>query len=401
MARAAPRVPLVWANLGHYRVRTLVGTAGLTFAVILLFLQLGFLGSAEANATLVYDQLDFDLLLLSSDYVEFNQPGTFAPERLARLRQHRAVVSASPLYLTFQFWRKDRGVPALSETLEKRRLLALAFDPGQPVFRLPEIRDRADRLKLSGNVLWDRRSRPEFEVPDGVEDASPPVAYRLGPLGVRVVGQFSLGAGFLSDGLVILGQPTYARLVGPVAADGVQFGLLKLRENADPEAVAGDLNRDLGPDVYVWTRDAIGRREKSYWVNSTSIGIIFLCGVIVSVLVGVVFVYQVISSDITSRLKEFATLKAMGYSDRYLAGTVLHQAVLLALFGYLPGLAAALALYAVAAVAAGIPIGIPGEPVAVVVLRCLGVLVITIGLCSLSGVFALNKLKTADPADLF
>jgi putative ABC transport system permease protein len=142
-------------------------------------------------------------------------------------------------------------------------------------------------------------------------------------------------------------------------------------------------------------------REKRYWVQGTSIGIVFLSGVVVAVLVGVVIVYQVISSDIASRLKEFATLKAIGYDNAYLAYTVLYQSVLLALLGYVPGLLVAFGLYFVASKGAGITIGIPAEKTPILIARCLMVLVLTVGLCVVSGLFALRKLRAADPADLF
>src|SRR5207302_1290369 len=97
----------------------------------LIFMQLGFLGSAEANATLLYDELHFDLLLLSPDYVEFSQPGSFSRTRLAQVRGYPQVASTSPLYLSYQYWRKDRGEPATH--LDKRRILVLGFSPREQV----------------------------------------------------------------------------------------------------------------------------------------------------------------------------------------------------------------------------------------------------------------------------
>ena len=397
---AAQKVPLVWANLFHNKVRTLVGIAGITFAVLLIFMQLGFLGSSTANATLIYNRLEFDLVLLSADYVEFSQPGWFSRSRLAQVRALPDVAKASPLYCTFQFC-EDRGEPAWSDKLHKRRLFVLAFSPNDPVFNLLEVQKHEDLLKMPGKILFDSRSRRDFDVSDEKPETLTKLTYWLGTVPVHVVGQFSLGSGFFADGMVLVGTSTFARLQGPQALDAVQYGLIKLKDHADHNSVAQELNSTLGPDVHVWTRAAIEAREKDYWVYGTSLGIIFICGVVVAVLVGIVFVYQVISSDIGSRLKEFATLKAMGYSDRYLAMTILEQAVLLAVFGYIPGLVIAFILYGVATLSAGIPIGISGESPVVLLLRCLFVLGITVGLCSLSGLFALGKLKSADPADLF
>jgi putative ABC transport system permease protein len=367
------KTPLVWANLWHHRVRTLVGIMGIAFAVILLFMQLGFLGSAEATASLIYDQLEFDLVMTSRDYVQISQTGSFARHRLAQVCAHKAVASASPLYLGAQFWRKEERLPYPGNRRpQNRRILIIAFQPGQE-FGVAAV----PASQLRAQPFW------------------------LGSCGVVVAGQFSLGAGFLADGLVLTSDQTYAQVMGSAALDHVNLGLIRLQPGADPVVVARDLNSTFGPEVYVWTRSAIEDREKRYWVEGTSIGIIFRSGVVVAVLVGVVFVYQVISSDIASRLKEFATLKAIGYDNSYLAQTVLYQSVLLALLGYVPGLLVAFGLYFLASAMAGITIGIPSEKASDLIARCLMVLVLTVGLCVVSGLFALGKLRAADPADLF
>ena len=54
---------LAYRNLIHSKVRSLVAIAGIGFAVTLLLMQLGFLNSVSLSATLIYDTLDFDILL--------------------------------------------------------------------------------------------------------------------------------------------------------------------------------------------------------------------------------------------------------------------------------------------------------------------------------------------------
>src|SRR5262249_36587341 len=147
-------------------------------------------------------------------------------------------------------------------------------------------------------------------------------------------------------------------------------------------------------DVQAKTRARLAADEQAYWTSSTAVGIIFSLGVVVAFIVGVVFTYQVISSDITNHLPEYATLKAMGYGRRYLAGVVLVQANILALFGYVPGLLASLGLYAATRAAAGIPIAM--DPV-----RAVLVLVVAVLMCSPSGLLCVRIVTTADPADLF
>jgi putative ABC transport system permease protein len=187
---------------------------------------------------------------------------------------------------------------------------------------------------------------------------------------------------------------TFSRILGGRSLNYVGLGLIKVKEGADPERVAAELSATLPQDVKALTRDQIVTREKNYWVKTTSLGVIFSLGVLVAVFVGVVFLYQVMSSDIAYRLREYATLKAIGYHQRFLSGIVLRQAILFALFGYLPGLAIALVLYDVTRGMGNLPIGMTLD-------RVVLVLVAAMAMCCLSGLMALRKVRNADPADLF
>ena len=62
-------------------------------------------------------------------------------------------------------------------------------------------------------------------------------------------------------------------------------------------------------------------------------------------IVGMVIVYQILFSDIASHLKEYATLKAIGYSNGYLRRTVPGAALILAILGFIPGLVLSVVLY--------------------------------------------------------
>jgi putative ABC transport system permease protein len=147
-------------------------------------------------------------------------------------------------------------------------------------------------------------------------------------------------------------------------------------------------------DVEVLTREVVNQREKQRWVHETPLGQIFNLGVWVALLVGVAIVYQVLSSDIANMIREYATLKAMGYSNAYLTSVVLTQSVLLAIVGYLPSLAAAWGLYALVEYLSGMPMELTLKIAAMVA-------VLTVAMCMLSGIAALRKLYQADPADLF
>ena len=151
------------------------------------------------------------------------------------------------------------------------------------------------------------------------------------------MGNFKLGTGFSADGAVICSDLTFSHLMAQRRLGTLSLGLVKLRPGADPDRVAAELTALLPEDVNVYTRPQINAQDRHHWIMKTSVGVIFGLGVILAVLVGVAIVYQVLSSDIDNRLAEYATLKAMGFSPSYLSWTVLQQAFMLAVGGFIPG----------------------------------------------------------------
>src|SRR5262249_1647444 len=146
------------------------------------------------------------------------------------------------------------------------------------------------------------------------------------------------------------------RAFGSALGQMVSLGLVQLADPADAGPAADRLNDLLPEDVRAVTQAELFAEEEKHWTWDTSLGNIFIMGVALAFVVGVVFVYQVMASDIGNRLGEYATLKAMGYTDRYISGVVLQQAVMLAVAGYVPGYLAAEGVYAVLRAKAKLPI---------------------------------------------
>lgn len=389
------KTPLVLLNLLHQPVRTLVAILGVAFAILLVFMQLGFYGSAETAATTLYTALDFDLVLISSNYLNTTRARSFPRQRVYQALQHADVASVAPLYIDWQTWRIQ------DSSRQRRAILLIAFNLDDAVFR----RDRVFRTEPAGECL--RR----LEVPDSVlMDTStrdyfgprqPGIETELNQTTVEVVGQFTIGTGYGADGMVLTSDRTYARLCGSRALEYPALGLIKLKPEARGRAAAvkNDLLRALysaqpRDEVRLFTRDEIESTEQDYWMHRTSVGIIFQLGVFVACIVGVIFVYQVIATDISDHFAEYATLKAIGYSSAYLSGVVLRQALVLAVLGYVPGLLVALGLYELGREKASLLLSMTWS-------RAAGVLLLSMAMCSLSGLLALRKVKSADPAELF
>lgn len=390
------KTPLAWLNLRRDPGRTAVAMAGVAFAALLIFVQLGFLGACWTSATLIYDRLDFDLAIGSPEYVDLMRAGSIPRARLTQSWSLPGVKSIRPLSVAIHLWRNPQATDR-----RRRNILILGVDPRSNIFRHAELTDDAlVLLAAPDTVLLDRRSRPEFFGPRIVSgSATDPDEDRtdLAMVPVRVVGRFELGTGFGADGMVITNEETFAAINGRDWADRVSLGLVKLHNGRNP--IVADAARDhlaqlLPEDVRVWTRDELLGSERRHWVWDTPLGKIFVFGAVLAFVIGVILVYQVMAGDISRRIAEYATLKAMGYSDGYLGGVVVRQALYLGLFGFLPGFLAAAVLFPVVRRLAMLPIALsPGVSALV--------LALTLVMCAASGWLALRKLHGADPADLF
>ncbi|HEY7153449.1 MAG TPA: FtsX-like permease family protein [Gemmataceae bacterium] len=389
------KTPLVLLNLLHQPVRSLVAILGVAFAVLLIFMQLGFYGSAETMANTLYHALDFDLVLLSSNYLNTTNPRSFPRYRLDQALAHTDVASVAPLYIDWQTWRiQDRS-------RQRRAILVLAYNLDdavflpQRVFRTQPADDCLRRLRTPDTVLVDTTTRDYF----GPRHAG--IETELNSTTIEVGGEFTVGTGYGADGMVLTSERTYARLTGESALQRPSLGLIKLKPEARERAAAvkDDLAHAFYPlhprdEVRILTRDEIEQQEGDYWIHRTSVGIIFQMGVFIALIVGVIFVYQVIATDISDHFAEYATLKAIGYGSWYLSGIVLRQALVLALLGYVPAFLAALGLYALGRRQAQLLLSMTWP-------RAAGVLLLAVAMCTLSGLLALRKVRTADPADLF
>ncbi len=386
------KTPLAWHNLAHHKVRTVAAVAGVTFAVVLIFLQLGFRGTAEQTASLMYDAIKFDVLIRSIHTERLAQCRPIPRLRLDQAASLPGVREVNSVLYGYSRWQSPQG--------KARLIIMLGIDPEEPVFNAEELRQKVALLTAPEFLLIDRASRSEFGPKNGKEfgdqdiGTEPEVGYRR----MRIVGHFLLGTTFDADGMMVLNKEGFRRVTPTWPKDHVSLGLVRLQPGADAGAVARQLKEFFSghaiDDVEVFTRAEAIEYERWVWLWQMSIGVIFTMGVAVALVVGSVIVYQILSSDVTNHLPEYATLKAMGYSDAALSAVVLQQAAILALLGFLPGLAISLGLYALTAWQTRLPIEMT-------LLRIVGVLGLSLAMCMTSGLVALRKLRQAAPADLF
>lgn len=376
------KTQLAWHNLMHEKGRTLVATAGVIFALVLILMQLGFLGSVVTTATIIYDQLRFEVLITSPEYIDIRKTGTFPRQRLSQAAAVEGVLDVQPMYIGLNVWRHPTTLRGRGILVVGARDPAAVFDlkkPGNPNYAA---------LSRANAVLIDTSSRSEFG------PQRPGVQTEVGGQQVEIAGQFTMGTGFTADGAIMVGDQGFARLFPYQGSREVNLGLVRLEPGVDPKQVAEKLAKVLPADTRILTRPEINYRERRFWLVTTSVGVIFGLGTVVAMIVGVAIVYQVLSADITNHRSEYATLKAVGYGPRQLAKFVLQEAVILGVLGYFPALILAELLYRVTSSAASIPIAMTWG-------RAVLVLGISLAMCTLSGLAALRKITVADPADLF
>jgi putative ABC transport system permease protein len=191
-----------------------------------------------------------------------------------------------------------------------------------------------------------------------------------------------------------MSDQNFMRFFPQRSASHVQIGLVKLKPGAGVERVRAALTQNLARDVIVLTKQGYIDREKAYWNSATPIGTVFRFGVIMGLFVGAIIVYQILYADISDHLAEYATLKAMGYTGRYLVVVVLMEALILAIAGFLPGTAVSAWAYRLTA-------GQTNLPMRLTTVTSGMVFGLTVLMCWTSALIAIRKLSSADPAEIF
>ncbi|MBI1731217.1 MAG: hypothetical protein HYR49_00415 [Gammaproteobacteria bacterium] len=368
-------------NTFHNRRRAAAAGAGITFAILLIFMEVGFLDAARINAALLYRGLDFDAVVVSRGYVSAQRTLPVSGYRVLQARGAAGVESAIPILIETARWLN-------AAERRTRSCRVIGVDPAQSPFLDPAINAQIDAIRRPNTLLLDRLSSRRY----GAWQAGGRVHINDTPL--TVAGEFAMGTGLISDGGVVVSTGTFREIIGRGPEAGYDVGLLRFTSGADPERVIAGLSATLPGDVMVLSRAEIIAREQYFWVHLKPVGIMFRVGAVVAFIVGAVILYQVLALEIGSRLNEFATLKAMGYAPGYLVRIGAEQALLYALLGYAAAFALAYCLYELVFRLSRLPLHMEAGRAAVVLL-------LTLAMSAVAAVLALRVLRKADPAELF
>jgi len=377
---------LAWRQLVYDRTKLIAAICGVLFATVLVFMQIGFKDALYASAASAPMKMDGDLFLLHKQTEAMWRPVRFNRTELMRALAHPQVAQAYPLYMSLAQFKN----PA---TQTKRTLMVYGYDPDADILDIPEIKANHELLRLKDTVLFDEASRPEFG-PVRQLLAEGKDSTEINDYKIKIIGVFRLGASFAADGNVVTSELNFLRIFPLRNAAEIDLGIIRLTPDADLKAVQASLKQRLNENINLFTYDELVKFEQLYWDNMTPIGFIFGFGTIMGLVVGMVIVYQILFTDITNHLNEFATLKAMGYKHRYFIKVVFASAFYLAVLGFVPGYLMSVGLYKVAEAAIFIPMPMTYTKLVTVFLFILS-------MCATAGMLAMRKLKAANPADMF
>lgn len=401
-----PPVPLAWRNLAHDKVRFALFALGIGFAVVLMGVQYGIMNAMLDSNTALITHLKCDLVMVNPNRAALVFREGVSQRRVEQAKGVSGVKDAVPVYVEYQTAGLRHTATDPAARTNTRRVRVIGVDPDADVLDLPGVTAKEwNALKTPGTALYDRKSRPH---PDQANHPGESVFGRLEPgtktelagRDLTLVAGFEMGFDFSCDGSLVVSDRTFSQWVreplfplNPLAeADLVA---VKLQPGADPEAVKAALQAKFPDgDVLVLTRDEMVSREKAFWWTNTPIGFAFGAGVLLGFVVGMVICYQILASDVADHLPEYATLKAIGYTNDYLSWVVLQESLILAAAGFVPGMAVTYGTYLLLSDITGLPLVLtPG--------RFALILVLTVAMCAASGLLAVRKVKKVDPADVF
>jgi heterocyst specific transport system permease protein len=378
---------LAWLQLRREKVRLAVALAGVAFASLLMLMQLGFQDALFRSAVQVHAHLNGDIVLVNPHWSFLAAPKTFPRRRLYQALAVDGVDAVSSVYTMIGRWQNP-------ETGGTRDIFVLGIDPDFPALDIPAVAAQQQLVRYPDVALWDELGRTEYgPIPAVVRERGEATA-ELNAHAVTVRGLFRLGTSFGVDGTLLTSDLNLRRMFPARSLGAVTIGLVRLRRGAEAVAVRRAIAAALPEDVVVLTKDEFMAREIGYWQTSTPIGFVFSFGVVMGLVVGAIIVYQILFADISDHLAEYATLKALGYTNRYLVGVVFMEASVLAVIGFLPGLAISSWVYRLTRDATMLPLEVTGARTAIV-------LAMTLAMCWASSLIAVRKLRAADPADVF
>jgi putative ABC transport system permease protein len=383
------RTPLGWLQLTHSKSRFIVAASGVGFAVVLVFMQLGFMNMLFDATTVIHQQFATDLVMMSEDSEGIvPASGSFARRRLIQAAGMPGVTDFAEVYIQTLNWTKPSDGTV-------GQLVVFGVPTDTRVFVNDALDAQLDKLRVPGTFLIDLGSRGDFSAFFAQIDAGAAPTTKLGGQTLTAVGTFRFGASFGTEAIAVMSRETLLQIAPSLNPGVINMGLISVANGTDAQALAGAISASLGAEeVKVWTMPDFIELTRGILRRESPIATVFTFGVVVGLFVGAIIVVQILSSDVQDHLGEYATFKAIGFTNRYLLGIVYEQSAILTVFGFVPALLLSLLLYRVVGMSVSMDMIMTVDRVALV-------FVLTALMCAIAGTIAMRRVYSADPAEVF
>lgn len=380
------RLPLAWLLLRRQPIKFITAVIGVVFAGTLILMQLGFRAALFESSIALIRNFNADLILVNKLSVSSTGLIGFDRNRLSQIESNRSVEKTIPFRWDYVLWK-------YINTSENRLAILMGIDPNIPTVSKPDILSQQYKLKQPSRILYDRLSRKEFGpvVQDFVDNGTG-ITF-LNKNRVRIDGLISVGTSFGYDALMLTSLSTFENISNNKPGQ-IELGFIKLKPGSNVKAVAKQIKRQLDDDLTVMTREQFEKFEKQYWDKSKPIGFVFAFGATMGLLVGFVIVYQILYSDVSAHIQEYATMLTMGYTQRSLRVIVANEAIILSSISYPLTMVLSSLLYALVRQATNIRIFMAFD-------RAAGTFMLLYAMCISSALLAMLRLRDANPSDVF
>jgi putative ABC transport system permease protein len=365
-------------NLLHDRLRLAATLVGVVFSVVLVMIQIGlFLGFGRMVTTMI-DHTSADLWVVPKGAKSFEDPSMLDLKLRDKVASVEGVASAVPMVVGFSDWRLDTGelTPVFIVGADLRDHMLQPWNV---------VEGRIDALSRNGAVAVDRSY---FD--------------RLGAAGLGSTAEIRgrrVKVVALTDGIRSFTTTPYifvnlkrAHLYTGASSERASSIAVRLKPGADRKYIIRDLRAQVG-DAEVLSSAEFRSRSRSFWLFGTGAGAALFAGALLGVIVGTVIVAQTLYSSTKDHLSEFATLRAMGSSNRYIYNVIIYQALLNAVVGFV--LAAAIGAVVVQWTAKS------ALPIVITPWLIVALLALTVTMCVASGLGAILRVIRIDPATVF
>lgn len=386
LQRLFGRLPIGWLQLTHNRTRFAAALAGVAFANVLVFVQLGIMNSMGAATLRPYDFFRADIMISAGDANALADGGNVARQWLLQAMADPDVVDGMGLFIANVPW--DRGEKDIS-------LTTFGIDPVKPDLVATVIAGDLNLLQVQDAAVLDRLARGL--TPDEAAAIRPqtPLSFETQGRTLTAYATFAGGGGFGGDGYMLVSDQTFLSMYPARSSAAPDHILLQLRPGTRVEAVVARLKTLISdPSLRIRSYADAAAEDLRYQQTKRPTGIIFGFGVLIGVLVGLVIVYQVLSTDVADHLREYATFKAMGYGPGFFLGVVFEEALVLGIMGFFPGLIVGTTILTLMGKMTTLPLKMTPSMALLVFFG-------TLFFSAVSGAIATRRLAAADPADLF